>query len=298
MDAVWANIEEDEWGEAACASLASLQQSYEYGEICGSFGLEVMRARLTQESEQGYAQVLVRSAFGGRRLALLSRGPIWPDGVDRDVVSSAALHKTIPMSRASIMMATPNGLAPLVGIPMMSGATVAEISLMEDDTAQRAFMHGKWRNRLVQSEGMDLNVEPIAPTPALIEMLLARDAKQQKRRGYRNLPPRFLRRWAEHYPEKTHILVSRSCGKINAAMVFLRHGGTATYHLGWREVEAHIPVHNLMLWQGMRLLAHLNIKRLDLGLLDTHNSPNLARFKLGSGARARCIGKTYLLRSS
>jgi hypothetical protein len=126
--------------------------------------------------------------------------------------------------------------------------------------------------------------------------LLARDAVHQKLRRYRSLPPRFLQFWAELFPKNTHIIVSRTQGEIDAAMVFLRHGRSATYFLSWRSGDHQGSVHNLMMWRAMRFLAGVGVEKLDLGMLDTVNAPGLARFKLGTGAQARRLGNTFLLK--
>ena len=41
-------------------------------------------------------------------------------------------------------------------------------------------------------------------------------------------------------------------------------------------------------------LRKTGVQKIDLGTLDTVNAPGLARFKLGSGARAEPLGGTWL----
>jgi hypothetical protein len=296
MKADWDDISEGTWLEAADAAHVPLQQTYAYGEVCFSLGRDVLRARLTTGREAGFAQCIARRVFGWRRIALMSRGPFWPEHPECPTDAYPALRKTIPLARLGVFLATPEGQDLPRGVPVMSAATVAELPIFDDADAQRRALHQKWRNRLVRAETLAVSVERMNVTPALIEMMLARDAAQQRKRGYRNLPPDFLRSWARLYPEATHILVARKKGEICAAMLFLRHGTTATYYLGWRNADSGTSIHNLILWKAMRGLACHGVQRLDLGLLDTQKSSGLARFKLGTGAVGRKLSGTYLLR--
>lgn len=296
MQAEWDEISEGAWLEVSDGAQVALQQTYAYGEVCFSLGRDVLRARLTSGTHIGYAQCIARRVFGWRRIALMSRGPFWQMPPPQPVDAFQELRRSIPLARFGAFLATPEGQDAPRGVPVMSAATVAELPIFDDAEIQRRGLHQKWRNRLNRAEALAVNVERMNVTPALTEMLLARDAAQQRKRGYRNLPPDFLRSWARLYPEATHILVARKKGEICAAMLFLRHGTTATYHLGWRDAESGTSIHNLLLWKAMRGLACHGVERLDLGLLDTQNAAGLARFKLGTGAVARRLSGTYLLR--
>jgi len=78
-------------------------------------------------------------------------------------------------------------------------------------------------------------------------------------------------------------------------MIFLLHGDRATYQIGWRDREQAPPsAHHLLLWEAAKYLAQKGFHQLDLGTIDTATTPGLARFKLGSGARARALGPSLL----
>jgi lipid II:glycine glycyltransferase (peptidoglycan interpeptide bridge formation enzyme) len=79
-----------------------------------------------------------------------------------------------------------------------------------------------------------------------------------------------------------------------AGMMFLLHGSTATYHLGWTDdIGREHSAHNLLLWQACALLAERGVRLLDLGGANTVANPGLARFKLGSGGRVVTWVGTY-----
>lgn len=80
-----------------------------------------------------------------------------------------------------------------------------------------------------------------------------------------------------------------------AYLLFLLHGTTATYHVGWAAPAARrTHAHTLLMWQATTYLHQRGLTRLDLGTLDTEAAPGLARFKLGTGATARPLGATLL----
>ena len=90
------------------------------------------------------------------------------------------------------------------------------------------------------------------------------------------------------------IAADRGEGPV-AAMMFLRHGSTATYHIGWSNAQGRAAhAHNLLLWRAAERLSSKGVKTLDLGTLDTVNAPGLARFKLGTGAMPHRLGGTWV----
>ncbi|MCP4821132.1 MAG: GNAT family N-acetyltransferase, partial [Shimia sp.] len=80
-----------------------------------------------------------------------------------------------------------------------------------------------------------------------------------------------------------------------AAMLILRHGQSATYHVSHTTDDGRKKcAHNLLMWEAMQWLAAKGVTTLDLGQVDTEKSAGLARFKLGTGARPRPLGGTWL----
>lgn len=88
----------------------------------------------------------------------------------------------------------------------------------------------------------------------------------------------------------------RKDGQLQAAMAFVRHGRSASYHLGWASPVARLAgVHRLMLVRAAEALQTEGVCWLDLGSVNTDAAPGLARFKLGSGAALRPLGATLLV---
>lgn len=159
-----------------------------------------------------------------------------------------------------------------------------------------ARQHGKWRNRLRRALDSDLLIESAPLAGDADHWLLIREETQSRLRGYRRLPASFTLAWAEQNgPESTRVFTARHRGEIVAAMAFLLHGAAASYHIGWSgEAGRALGAHHRILWEASDWLATRGCLWVDLGTLDTETAPGLARFKLGSGARALPLGGTWL----
>jgi lipid II:glycine glycyltransferase (peptidoglycan interpeptide bridge formation enzyme) len=80
-----------------------------------------------------------------------------------------------------------------------------------------------------------------------------------------------------------------------AALLVLRHGAAATYHIAHTEAAGRkTSAQCLLIWSAMRWLQAKGVTRFELGQIDTERGASLARFKLGTGARVERLGGTWL----
>lgn len=175
------------------------------------------------------------------------------------------------------------GLVPLV-TPMHHAIWVLGPDL-------RAGMARNWRGHLSQSERAGVRVR--RGDRGTLKALVAAEATQRGERRYRALPRGFtlslpadcLRLWEW-----------RQAGTLQAAMCFVVHGASASYHLAWGSDAARAAgVHGVMLTRAAEALWAEGVRWLDLGSVDTERAPGLARFKLGTGAQLRRLGSTMLV---
>lgn len=175
------------------------------------------------------------------------------------------------------------GLVPLV-TPMHHAVWALDGDL-------RAGLAGKWRNRLVTAERVE--VRPRRGGGAVLERLLDEEGAQRKARGYRALPAEFSRALPE---AALRLWEWRSTAGFGAGMCFVVHGHSASYHLGWASLAARAAgAHGVMLMHAAEALRTEGVRWLDLGSVDTEAAPGLARFKLGTGAQLRRLGATCLV---
>lgn len=207
----------------------------------------------------------LRRALGARVLIVNAETP-----AQGATLAQAGLVRLAPARKVALL--------PLVGQP--------------DDWLAR--MDGKWRNRLrhAMRQGLDLRIAPLPPDPN--HWLFHREVAQQAARGYRNLPPALVAAMAAGDPGALTLFCARASGRTLAAMLFARHGGTASYLIGWSDAAGRAAsAHNLLLWTAMTGLGATGVQAIDLGSCDTRRAPGLARFKLGSGAYFHPMGGTW-----
>ncbi|NJM83079.1 MAG: GNAT family N-acetyltransferase [Tabrizicola sp.] len=254
-----------------------LQQSAAYGAALRACGATVFCADL------GIGEGLVVERPG---LRLLSRGPLWQGGH-----SPAERRRTLRrLARwPGLTIVTPE--EDLAGFGLIPLVTPVHQAIWDLSTDLRAGLTGKWRNRLSVAERQGIVIR--RGSAQTLDHLIAAEAAQRREKGYRALPAAFARGLPR---EALSLWEWRHAGQVGAAMCFVRHGASASYHLGWAGRDARErSVHNLMLWHAATRFRSEGIGWLDLGSVNTEDAPGLARFKLGTGAALRRLGATALV---
>lgn len=278
-----------------------MQQHRFYGEACRRMGSTPLWLdwRVGQQV-LGSALVLRRKwpLFG--KFALLSRGPCFALGVDPEEAALALRALVLQLADDHRgVMATPDligGQDPLAGaglLCMVTGGHVARLSLVPSPATLRAGLHQKWRNRLCRAEAAGLTVEagPMPPDP--YHWLLREEARQARARRYARLPVDFTVGWA--IAGETLLMTAQGENGPMAGALFLIHKPWASYHIGWTsDAGRAVHAHNLLIWEAALALRARGVTALDLGTLDTVQTPGLARFKLATGAEAVPLGATWM----
>lgn len=286
-------------------SAVPMQQHPLYGAACAAMGGRTVGFVLAARSggPAAWAQVLERRWPGLGTVAMLARGPVWdhPLGPDAQRAALAELLARLTGQYRAVM-ATPDPIAgrdPLSRagwLALVQGGSVARLPLTGDAAALRARLHGKWRNRLVRAEAAGLRVTLRPFDPRKDHWLLEREAAQSRARGYKRLPPAFTQAWRAAGGGRAALLaVAERDGAALAGMVFLRHGSSASYHVGWTsDAGRACDAHRLLLFRSAVKLGAKGLLALDLGTLDTVTTPGLARFKLGAGAHQVQLSATRI----
>jgi hypothetical protein len=284
MEIHWDQISERGWqARLGGPTICALRQDWAFGAMMARYGAKTHRAIITNAGQEvAAAQVLER-----RGLRVIGQGPVWLTTLSQPDKRRAMRHLA---RHAGLTFITPQeplqgwGLVPLI---TPKSSVIWDISPEIDDL--RRGLQGKWRNRLLRAE------EVVIPRPLArqdLKDLIANEANTRKVNGYKNLPGNLALDW----PAKTLALGWRANGALQAGMVFLQHGASASYFLGWasplaRQSFAHGPV----LWQAALALRARGVRLLDLGDVDSEAGQALARFKLGTGAGVQTAGATCLV---
>lgn len=241
----------------------------------------------------GQAVVIERSFARAVRLRLTSRGPVWRD--DAVATDRVAALNDAPINLINAESEDDAVLRTAGFRQVMTTVTHAILPIHADPDHQMSQAHGKWRNaaRQLDRGGMRITQTPL--TPALLGWLLAVDRLQQQQKRFRALPGRLTRALVAAGPNDAHLFCASRGNTRHAAMLLLTHGTSATYHLGWTDTRGRQAcAHHAMILSAARWLARKGVTQLDLGQIDTMSAPGLARFKIGTGARLRQLGGTWL----
>jgi hypothetical protein len=274
------------WQSLTDQAESPLPQRWLYGAAAERIGRRVTRlAAMTDERTVALAQVVCRHILG-LEISLTTRGPMFLD--EQKAAASLKVLKT-ELNPVSIKVITPD--AKHRRIALSATPVICEIDLKQDIDTLRAAQHAKWRNALRKVEKTRLKVAQMTATPDALMPLLRAEKTRQSKGLYRGLPPEFTLALQDVAPKSLYLY-----GAADAQMLFIRHGNSATYHMGHSGPEGRAAnAHNLILWHAIQKLKTLGVTRLDLGTIDTKNAPDLARFKQRSGAQTRTLAPAQLM---
>ncbi|MFN4192639.1 MAG: GNAT family N-acetyltransferase [Tabrizicola sp.] len=265
---------------ASCEEFAGflpLQQSAPYAAALEGCGARVRWA----ETDSGPVLMVERG-----RLRLISR--IRLPGRDADMAQQRHALRRLARWPGLTVVTPETGVRGFGLLPLVTPMHHAIWALGPD---LRARMARTWRDHLAGAERAGLAVR--RGGRATLDALIRAEAVQRAERRYRALPEAFTRALPA---ADLRLWEWRQGGEVQAAMCFVVHGASASYHLSWGSGLARkAGVHGLMLTRAAEALREEGVRWLDLGSVDTERAPGLARFKLGTGARLHRLGATALV---
>ncbi|MCX7289333.1 MAG: GNAT family N-acetyltransferase [Rhodobacterales bacterium] len=220
------------------------------------------------------------------RMRLVSRGPVWDAGATADDKRRALRQ----LARwPGLTLVTPE--EPISGLGLIPLVTPMHHAIWDLSPGLRPGMAATWRNHLATALRAGLRIEPGGP--GTLHHLLTAETAQRRSRRYRALPVAFTHALD---PGALRLWQWRQDGQLGAAMAFIRHGTSASYHLAWgSDAARQACVHTAMLTRAAEALFAEGVRWLDLGSVNTEAAPGLARFKLGTGATLHRLGPTLLV---
>lgn len=328
LRAVWQTddhpLSRADWDTFAEHTLAAVHQSWSYGQAMARLRVPCLRVVLTTSQEAqppaqswvGAAQFIVHRLPWFARFAFALAGPLWAPGTALDIQRQGIdlISRTLPLRRPRFAFYTPP--INVRHVPSAGGHTFTEphafstrarlatggstvlLDLTLSEAQRRAAQEGRWRNRLSAAERSGLKIKACGSKPGDYAWLVQAESTQRRERRYIALPSGFIEAFQEASLKPSGAVLTLAAEwerQRCAGMMFLVHGRTATYHLGWtNETGREHSAHNLLLWEGCRQLIARGVWRLDLGGVNTVANPGLARFKLGTGGQVVTWAGTYL----
>ena len=262
----WDQVNARQWAShLSTIPYAAYQQNFDYGEVLKEIGGKISRARILSGEECiGLAQVQHRKWLGIFSLTTIMRGPVWcRDDVSIDIKATALkeLARTLPVKGLHSLIVLPENIRGKEEQRarfrrVMTGYHTVLIDLSADEDVIRKRFNGKWRNRLKAAEKSNLTIMTSGKKPERYDWLLKVEQEQQERIGYRALPLELVPAYHQRLGKGGVIVVEAKLEDERVgAMLFLRHGNGATYHIGWASDEGKaLNTHNLLLWKAIQTL--------------------------------------------
>ncbi len=279
------------------------QQSWAYGTALRRRGRMVERLRIMHGGDTiGIVQLAGCTALGGR-LALRHAlgGPAWlgnPSPASKAQALKALRQRYARLGQALLL--TPSVTADLAEPVLakagyrrvLTGYATALLPLFDGAEAQARLLQGSWRRALNQADStLEVGLHDAAAEPLALDEALALHDASRRRRGYACIPSSVVAQAAR----SGHALLAtaRTGGALEAFMLFMVHGTTATYQVGWSSARGRAgEAHRHLLWRALGRLRARNCRVLDLGGL---NLPaGIVAFKLATGARPVTYAGTFL----
>ena len=295
MQIIWNQTTRARWDAEHAAHSAVMQQHWVYGASMRLPGMRTHRAEVLLEGQSvALAQFVCRRYAGILGVALCTRGPIWlADVADTERARiHRALKQSLPLAWPRIVLFSPDltdpqhpSMASLTRV--LTGYSTVMLDLKQPLSELRARLHPYWRNRLSAAERSGLKLEELRHDSPELPRVLTEENRQRQRKRFYALPLGFI----EHYMEEggtssALILQATWQARPVAAMLFLIHGNSATYQLGWTNPQGRaLNAHNLILWGAIERLQQCGIVKLDLGGVNTHDLPGISRFKINTGGQ-------------
>ena len=310
----WNAIQQSEWEQLQAPYITAFQQDWAYGASFQAMGLDCHRAQVIKERKTiALAQFICRRYLGVLGVALCTRGPVWLEELSalEQQKIYRELKRSCPLPKPRWLIFSPalteHYHPSLVGLTrVMTGYSTVQIDLTKTNAQLRAACEGRWRNRLVAAERENLEIVRNTDSALEIQWLLEEERTQRLQKNFHGLPTHFI----EHYhaaradPSTTLFMLHAESHQPTphkennhriAAMLFLLHGSTATYHLGWTNAEGRAKhAHNLLMWRAFEELRTLGIHTLDLGGINTRSLAGISRFKIGTGGQIVTYAGAYV----
>ncbi len=284
---------------------SSLLQSYPYAQAASVMNRQRPRWGLIRidGQEAGLVQIF-EAGFMGLHAVILDRGPLWFTGYgapEHLVAFFAAFDSAFPRRfgrRRRIIPELMQDQALCVPYQDVAGVKPYQtiwLDLSQDETLLRDGLKKNWRNALSKAEREAVRVVWDKKAAGLQWLLMHHEAHRTMK-NFQAASPEFIRALAGAFAPRGDMLVGQAFvgDEAVAAVLFFRHGRSATYQVGWSgEAGRRVNAHQLLLWQGMMTLKAQGVIDLDLGGINDV-AEGVKSFKEGMGGDAVTLCGMYM----
>jgi hypothetical protein len=312
-DIEWNILTLDEW-QSRFKSIprSNILQSYHYARAACKTNRQRARWGLIKIDghEAGLVQILeAKMLFGAFHAIILDRGPLWFDGYGGAAHISTffkSFNASFPARFGRKRRVIPEMAQGMTGEKILSQCGLSKLEnqtpyetlwwdLEQDDEIARATLKSNWRGALKKAEEARLEVSWDA-TGKFYPWLRKIYALDKKIKGYSGVSPELLDNLALFSTSADPMVIGKVSveGRDIVAVLFICHGQSATYQIGWSGEEGRKNnAHHYLLWQGRSVLRSHGIKQMDLGGVNDESAKTIKKFKQGTGAKALTLVGHY-----
>ncbi len=231
---------------------------------------------------------------------ILDRGPLWFEGFggvihiklffeefDRQFPNRfGRKRRIIPEIQAS---PTAEAVIKQIGLERFEEQTPYQTlwwGLMQSDEEAREGLRSNWRGSLKKAENSDIRIEWDI-TGKLMPWMMLHYKIDKMNKGYLGASPQLMDNLAIFSARDNPMVIGKASlkGEDIAGVLFIKHGRSATYQIGWSSDKGReSAAHHLLLWQARNVLQQLGVKELDLGGVNDETAAGVKKFKCGTGA--------------
>lgn len=310
---IWNGLTLAEWqSRFEQLTRSNLLQSYTYAQAMAK--TKGQKARwgliLIDGQEAGLVQIgeigILRNLF---HALLLDRGPLWFDGFGgaahiqsffkvfnqqfpKRFGRKRRIMPEIEMGSAAHEMLKQAGLCLLEH--QQSYQTLWWDLTVGEETA-RHHLKSNWRGSLKKAEASGLATEwddKGLYYPWLREIYRV----DRIQRGYGGASPKLLDNLAFFSTQQNPMIIGKAVkdGQDIAAVMFFKHGRSATYQVGWSSEAGRVNcAHHLLLWQARSVLQNYGVMEIDLGGVNDEDAAGIKKFKEGTNAKLSTLVGHY-----
>lgn len=307
---IWNSLPLDEWNlRFSKVAHSNILQSYHYAQsVCS---LNRQKARwgliLIDGQEAGLLQILETGILWNMfHTVALDRGPLWFDGYGGAMhfklffeEFNAQFPKRFGRRRRIIPEIEHGGAAlgilkqlglgdPIEGDSYETLWWDLTIDEAHSEEQARTNLKSNWRNKISKAERADLTIE-WDDTGKFYPWLRKIYAADKNARGYAGASPQTLDNLAKFSTQENPMIIGIAhdkAGKKIATVLFLKHGRSATYQVGWSSEDGRkYCAHHFLLWKARTMLQEYGVQELDLGGVNDDTAAGIKTFKEGTGAK-------------
>lgn len=301
----WDCLKLPEWRERfGRIRRSTVLQSYEYAQaMCQA---DKVRARWglikIDDKEAGLVQILHSGILWNLfQAVILDRGPLWFEGFGGAAQIKAFFdtlngqypkrfgrkRRILPEIEDGPTAQTLLKQGGLEKLDIHRGYQTLWWNLNQNEEEALLELKDNWRGSLRRAYKAELNVQ-WDDSGKFYSWLRDIYAADKQKRGYGGISPQFLDILNQFSSPSQPMIIGKATrrGQDIAAVMFIQHGKSATYQIGWNSPEGREHcAHHLLLWEARTMLQRYGVIDLDLGGINEESAQGVKNFKEGTGAK-------------